>query len=165
MKKNGNISIRKYILLGVILLLTISLSLYLYFWYLEYINNKNTKTVFYDNFQNIQYNELDDFLVENKDAIVYFAGEQNEESRRFEKKFNKLISKYFVNYHILYLNISEELKNNSIYKDIKNKYGVNVPYIIVFKDNEIISKYNIKSNNYNVDLLKDYLVNEGIIND
>ncbi len=165
MENKNDISVKNYLLLGGILLLTISLSLYFYFWHLEYVDNNINKTVFYDNLQNIQYNELDDFLVENKDAIVYFSGERNVESRKFENKFNKLISKYFVNYHVLYLNISDELKNDSMFREIKNKYGVNVPFIIVIKDGEIISKFNIKNNDYNIDLLKDFLIDEGIIND
>lgn len=165
MKKFDGILVKNYIILGIILLLTIFFSFYFYFWYSSYSNNKNNKSAFYNNLQNIQYNELDNFLVENKDAIVYFTGVQNTETINFEKKFNKLISKYFVNDHILYLNISKELEVKNVRNEINGKYGVNVPYIIIFKGSEIVSKYNIKENDYDINLLKDYLISEGIIHD
>ena len=73
-----------------------------------------------------------------------------------------------MNNKILYLDLTKELKENDIVREINQKYGkemTEVPSIIIIKDGKISSSYNIKENSYNVKLLEKYLEKEAVIND
>ena len=116
----------------------------------------------------INYNELNNYLVENKDAIIYISKLNNENIRLFENKFKNIINKNNLNNKILYLDLTEELKENNIVKEINKKYGkemTEVPTIVIIKDGKISSSYDIKENKYNIKLLEKYLEKEDVIND
>lgn len=116
----------------------------------------------------INYNELNNYLVENKDAIIYVSKLNDESIRLFENKFKNIINKNNLNNKILYLDLTEELKENNIVKEINKKYGkemTEVPTIVIIKDGKISSSYNIKENKYNIKLLEKYLEKEDVIND
>lgn len=165
MVNEKNIPVKNYIILCIITILSILLVIYFYMWYRTY-DSGNLNTSNLNEYLNvIQYNELDNYLIENKDAIIYVSTLNDKEAYNFEKKFKKVINKYAINNNILYLDITEELKDNNIYKQIKNKYDVNVPYIIDFKDGKVKSIFNIKDNNYDIDMLTEYLTGVGVIND
>lgn len=155
---------KNYIVLGLILIITIIIATYFFKWYSTYQESKLNTMVLDDSMQVIRYNELESYLTENKDAVIYVSKLKNQEIRTFEKKFKNIINKYTLNNSILYLNTTDEsgfkleniTKNNSI-KDL--------PLIIIYKEGQIYSIYNIKENNYNINLLTNYLIEEGIIYD
>lgn len=161
MEKEKKIPFKNYILLAVILILTIMVVIYFFIWHNNNEEN-NLKLPIMDKYLRvINYNELDNFLVENKDSVIYISVLNSKEIRNFEKKFKVLINDYSLNSNILYLNLNE--KNNNTFKS-ENK-NIQVPSIIVYKNGEIISYFNIEENNYNINLLKEYLIEEGIIKD
>ncbi len=164
MKKFGDFNIKGYIILVIILLLTVFITIYFYMWYKTYEKDKLGTPILDDCLRVIQYNELDNYLVENKDAIIYVSVLHDEQIRNFEKKFRRLINKNLLN-DILYLNISKDLIGNYEYGDIIKKYNSNVPFIVRYKNGNIVSLYSIKDNNYDVNLLKEYFIKEGVIND
>ncbi len=165
MKNVKDIPIRNYILLGIVIIISMAIVIYFYMWYRMYEVKKMNSPIMDEYLQVLHYNELDNYLLENKEAVVYVSILGDTEIRDFEKKFKRLISKYSLNNDILYLDITDELKNSKLYDEIKNNYGIVVPYIIVFKNGNVVSKFNIRDNNYNTNLLKDYFMNEGIIDD
>ena len=159
MEKEKKIPFKNYILLGVILILTIIVVIYFFIWHNNNEEN-NLKLPIMDKYLRvINYNELDNFLVENKDSVIYISVLNSKEIRNFEKKFKVLINDYSLNSNILYLNLNEKT-NNAFKSENKN---IQVPSIIVYKNGEIISHFNIEENNYNINLLKEYLIEEGII--
>ena len=114
----------------------------------------------------INYNELDAYLVENKDAVLYVSALNNPDIRNFENRFKQIISKYSLNNKIIYLNLTNEYKDNELYNDIKNKYSIlDMPCIIIFKDNQVDDVYSIKNRNYDIDLLVSYLKIKDVIYD
>ena len=98
-------------------------------------------------------------------VVIYFFLWKN----TYEKsKFKNIINKNNLNNKILYLDLTEELKENNIVKEINKKYGkemTEVPTIVIIKDGKISSSYNIKENKYNIKLLEKYLEKEDVIND
>lgn len=162
---NKNISLKNYIILSIVILLTVFITLYFYFWYRSYRENKNYNSTMFDSALIIRYNELDNYLTENKEAVIYFSGSYSDSNTSFEKKLNKYLSSKSINIPFLYLNVSNELGNKKTYKQLKDSYGVNTPYIIVFKDSELSFKFDIRRNNYDINKLDTFLKNEGIIND
>lgn len=168
MKKEKEIPLKNYILLSIVLILTIVVVINLFLWKNTYEKSKLQTPILDDYLLVINYNELSNYLVENKDAIIYVSELNDESIRLFENKFKNIINKNNLNNKILYLDLTEELKENNIVKEINKKYGkkmTEVPSIIIIKDGKISSSYNIKENGYNVKLLEKYLEKEDVIND
>lgn len=166
MKKE--IPLKNYILLSIVLILTIVVVIYFFLWKNTYEKSKLQTPILDDYLLVINYNELNNYLVENKDAIIYISKLNNENIRLFENKFKNIINKNNLNNKILYLDLTEELKENNIVKEINKKYGkemTEVPTIVIIKDGKISSSYNIKENKYNIKLLEKYLEKEDVIND
>ena len=169
MKKEKEIPLKNYILLSIVLILTIVVVIYFFLWKNTYEKSKlqtpdDSKKYNFNNY----YNELNNYLVENKDAIIYVSKLNDESIRLFENKFKNIINKNNLNNKILYLDLTEELKENNIVKEINKKYGkemTEAPTIVIIKDGKISSSYNIKENKYNIKLLEKYLEKEDVIND
>lgn len=168
MKKEKEIPLKNYILLSIVLILTIVVVIYFFLWKNTYEKSKLQTPILDDYLLVINYNELNNYLVENKDAIIYISKLNNENIRLFENKFKNIINKNNLNNKILYLDLTEELKETNIVKKINKKYGkemTEVPTIVIIKDGKISSFYNIKENKYNIKLLEKYLEKEDVIND
>ena len=168
MKKEKEIPLKNYILLSIVLILTIVVVIYFFLWKNTYEKSKLQTPILDDYLLVINYNELNNYLVENKDAIIYISKLNNENIRLFENKFKNIINKNNLNNKILYLDLTEDLKENNIVKKINKKYGkemTEVPTIVIIKDGKISSSYNIKENKYNIKLLEKYLEKEDVIND
>ena len=168
MKKENEIPLKNYILLSIVLILTIVVVIYFFLWKNTYEKSKLQTPILDDYLLVINYNELNNYLVENKDAIIYVSKLNDESIRLFENKFKNIINKNNLNNKILYLDLTEELKENNIVKEINKKYGkemTEVPTIVIIKDGKISSSYNIKENKYNIKLLEKYLEKEDVIND
>ena len=65
------ISLKNYILLAVTLIITIVLVIYFYMWKKTYEENKINSVVMDKYIQEINYNELNDYLIENKNTVIY----------------------------------------------------------------------------------------------
>lgn len=171
MKKEKEIPLKNYILLGIILILTVAITIYFYMWNNAYEESKLNTMILDDNLQVINYNELKDYLIENEEVVIYSSVLGDKEIRNFEKKFKTILEKNTFNTNILYLNLTEELKDNKIKKEINKKYIYednnisNVPSIMIIKDGEIKGVYNIKDKKYNIKDITNYLKNEGVMND
>ena len=168
MKKEKEIPLKNYILLSIVLILTIVVVIYFFLWKNTYEKSKLQTPILDDYLLVINYNELNNYLVENKDAIIYVSKLNDESIRLFENKFKNIINKNNLNNKILYLDLTEELKENNIVKEINKKYGkemTEVHTIVIIKDGKISSSYNIKENKYNIKLLEKYLEKEDVIND
>jgi hypothetical protein len=111
----------------------------------------------------INYNELDNYLVENPDTILYVSILDNEEIRAFEKKFKTQFKEKNVNNKLLYLNITSLLSDNNIMNEMKNKYYVNnlsivdVPSILVFSSGKLNSIYSVRDNKYDIDDVVEFI--------
>lgn len=137
MKKEKEIPLKNYILLSIVLILTIVVVIYFFLWKNTYEKNKLQTPILDDYLLVINYNELNNYLVENKDAIIYVSKLNDESIRLFENKFKNIINKNNLNNKILYLDLTEELKENNIVKEINKKYGkemTEVPTIVIIKD-------------------------------
>lgn len=161
-----NISLKNYFILTFILFLSILISVYFYMWYDVYKMNKLSIPIMDKYFSVINYNELENYLVENKDTIVYVSVLENNTIRIFERKFLDSINDYSLRNSILYMDLTHELKNDSIVNHLNKKYNLyNVPSIIIFEDGNVEDIYDISSNFYDVNNLISFLKKEEVIND
>ena len=161
MNKNNKreVPIKNYIKLGIILLISILALFYLYLWYRTYEENR-LNTPIMDNYLSIiNYNELDDYLTENKNATIYLSKLNDNDIRSFEKKFKLIIQDNALKNKILYLDLTNELdQNNEI--TITNNYSINennLPMIVIIENSQVKKTYNIKENNYDENKLETFL--------
>lgn len=165
MKEKKDIPFKNYIILSCILIISIISIIYFYMWYGEFKINKINTLVMDEYLNIINYNELETYLVENKNAVIYVSTLGNKE-RIFEKKFGVVINRYSLNSRILYLDLTEEYKNNKLFTDIKNKYKLQkTPCIVIFKNGLVDDVYSIYEHDYDLELLTSYLRIKGVIYD
>jgi len=158
MKKDElrKIPTKNYIILGIVIIVTILILYYLYMWLIAYNETKLNKPIL-DKYMNvINYNELDDYLVENPNTIIYVSVLENQEIRDFEIEFKNSLKNNKVKYDLLYLDLTDELQDSKLSDDVKNKYLFNslnlsdVPCIVVIQDGGLKYIYSLKDNDYDV---------------
>ena len=167
-KEIREVPVKNYIYLGIIIFVTLLLLFYFYLWYLTYEEGKLNNQIMDRYLQVINYNELDDYLIENKNAIIYVSILEEQNIRNFEIDFKETIIENSLKKEILYLDLTE-IYNNKKEKEkaikkyqINNKNISNLPCILVFKEGKLTQIYDIKENNYNVDKVEDFLEEEGL---
>ena len=153
-EKLREIPLKNYIILVLVLLITMFILYYFYMWFDKYEETKLNRSIL-DNYMGvININELDSYLIENPDSIIYASVLNDENIREFEKKLKKKYKDNSIDKEILYLDltgVNEEQKN-----DLKNKYAINnldimnVPCLLVFNDSEIESIYSVSLEDYDI---------------
>ena len=154
------IPFKNYVYLFLVVVVSIFIVYYLYLWFLEYNNNSENKSILVDSMQIINMNEIDTYLVENKDAVIYASINNDNKIRRFEKKFNKFINEKNIANKLLYLDLTSDNK--------KNKYSVNgisikAPSFIVYKNGSFLESYDIGDNNFDLNKIDAYLNKVGVV--
>ncbi len=148
------IPLKNYIYLFLILLGSLLFLIYIYTWYETYKENK-LKTGILNNYLTIiNYNELDDYIIENKNAIIYVSILGNEKTSKFEEKFKNSIVDNNLKNTILYLDLTNE---NIPSATKKLEIDDNFPYLVVYTNGKITDKYNIPKTNYNIKKIIKYL--------
>lgn len=153
----SKIPFKNYIYLLLVVLISVGLVYYFYLWFVEYDSNSQYRSVLSDFVRVINYNELDTYLVENKDATIYCSVTNESKVRQFDKKVKKLISNYNINNKLLYL----DLTNKNVKKILNEE--INLPAVIVYNNGSIANSYSVEDDNYNIHLLEDYFVKIGVI--
>lgn len=167
MEKEREIAFKNYIILALVLIITIIGVIYIFMWYSSKEKSKLELPILDDYIMPINYNELNDYIVENKDAVIYTSVLNDVNIRLFENKFKNVIVKNNLNSSILYLDLTNEIKDNNVLLKMEKKYGtkVDIPSVMVFRDGVLTDVYNIKEDNYNIKKLEKYLEKEVVIND
>ena len=159
-EKLREVPLKNYIYLFLILLGTILILIYIYTWYDTYNQNKLNTSIMNEYLTVINYNELDNYIIENKDAILYVSMLGNEDINRFEKKFKNEIIKNNLRNDILYLDLTNENQESAI-KELQ--IDGNLPCLVVYTNGQITDTYNIKKANYNNKKIIKYLNRIGVI--
>ena len=102
----------------------------------------------------INYNELSNYITENKDAVIYVSVLGNEKINKFENSFKNTIASNNLKNSMLYLDVTNE--NITMIKNNLKIYG-DFPYIVVYTNGEITDTYDITKNKYNTKKIIKYL--------
>lgn len=164
MKNNRReIPLKNYLILGLVILLTLGLIYYFYLWYITYEESKLNETIMDRYLEVINYNELNDYIVENRNAMIYTSILEDNDIRKFEIKFKNIVVKNALKDKILYMDMTDIFKDKIKYTELRNSYQVNnynitnVPCILVFKDAKLVDIYSIKDNDYNTNDILNYI--------
>lgn len=152
---------KNYFILFIVIVFSLLIAFYFRKWYKAYEDSYLSKSIVGNYLFQINYKELDNYLVENQSAIIYVSKVGNEKIRNFEKKFINAINQNDLKNKILYLDLSN-------YKgDTNDKYTINdmnitsVPNISVFKNGKLDDIYVIDVDGYNMEKIISYLILKG----
>ena len=167
MKKDElrKIPVKNYIILGIVIVVTMLILYYFYMWVDVYKESKVNIPIMDKYMTVINYNELDNYVVENPDTIVYVSVLENDEIRQFEKKFKNKYKHDLIDNDVLYMNVTDDISDKSLKDGMVSKYFVNglnitnVPCLLVFKDGMLKSIYSVKDNEYDIDRFTIYINN------
>ncbi|CDE95576.1 MAG: DUF6568 family protein [Bacilli bacterium] len=150
--KKKDIPKKNYFILGIILIISCILVYYINAWYSLYQYEKRGNSPITTYMEIINYNEVENYIEENSDAIIYISKSNNLKIRKFEEDNEKLFKKLELNYNILYMDAKD------VNKDLKIKYNVNeYPTILFFKNKRLVNKYVLELDNINYNDIKNII--------
>ena len=162
---------KNYFILVVVLLLTVLAVYYFYMWNKAYNESKINEPVLDKYMTVINYNELEDYLIENPDTIIYTSILEDKDIRSFENRFKNYIRNDKLDHDVLYMDITSEIKSNNKKTDMMKKYSVeyanilDIPNVMVFENGKLKMIYNIQDNDYDVKKTVEFInsikINEG----
>lgn len=150
--KKKDIPKKNYFILGIILIISCILVYYINAWYSLYQYEKRGNSPITTYMEIINYNEVENYIAENSDAIIYISKSNNLKIRKFEEDNEKLFKKLELNYNILYMDAKD------VNKDLKIKYNVNeYPTILFFKNKRLVNKNVLELDNINYNDIKNII--------
>ena len=156
------IPFKNYIILGIVFVVTIML---FYLWVDAYKESKVNMPILDKYMTVINYNELNNYIVENPDTLVYVSVLENEEIRVFEKQLKSKYKKDKISKDILYMDITEDMLDENVKNEMSRSYSLNnlditnVPCVLLFEDGLLKSIYSVKDNAYDIERFVIYIDN------
>ena len=151
---------KNYLYLALIIVLSLMVIYYLYLWHKSYKESLLNTEILSDYLDVINYNELDDYIVENKDAVIYVSVLGDETINHFEMDFRNAIRDNDLRSVLLYMNVSDYDKSV-----IDEKFGTDYdyPYLVVYTGGKVTDVYSINKNNYKSKKIVKYLNRIGVM--
>lgn len=169
-KVKKTIPIKNYIILGIIIIFTLLLCSYFSSWYKTNEEANLKKGIMSENLMQIKIEELDNYMQENPNKIIYLSSSNDEEIKSYENKlYNYIIDNNLSNLFI-YIDTSEieieklvsileknsVIKGNIDYSISPNIYIVKegkITEVLYYQKEKINSKDAIKYISKNEDIL------------
>ncbi len=152
---------KNYFILFIVIVFSLLIAFYFRNWYKAYEDSYLSKSIVGNYLFEINYKELDNYLVENQSAIIYVSKVGNEKIRNFEKKFINAINQNDLKNKILYLDLSNYKGDTNDKYTINDKDITSVPNISVFKNGKLDDIYVIDVDGYNMEKIISYLILKG----
>lgn len=162
-KDNGRVIPKKnYLYLGLIIIFSLMVIYYCYLWYQSYKESLLNTSIIDEYLNVIQFNEVDDYIIENKDAVIYVSVLGDEKIQDFELKFVNTIKDYSLRDSVLYMDVSDIDKSV-----VDSKYDTDslYPYMVVYTNGKVTKIYSISDNNFDTKKIVKYLNRIGVITD
>jgi len=170
MAKKREIEKKGYIIYTLIVISTLLLLLIIRGCYRSYKEHQLTIPIIAEYVNEIKYEELNSYLIENSDVVLYTCTPHEEKCRDFEKKFKNIIIDYNLKDKIVYLNldltVQAKLNEDAEYYilDVLNydNYFETYPKVAIFKDSVLLEYVEI-NNKVGVDRVVQLLEEHEII--
>ncbi len=132
---------KNYIKFFLIIIFTLVISITCFIAYEKYSEYRNSVPAIRGHALELEPKDLDDYLLENKDILLYIGMAPDENSREVENDLIDLIEER--NIDVTFLNISKVENIDSFYKDFNNKYGnghelFSYPAFMIISDGKVI---------------------------
>lgn len=160
---------KNYFIVGVIFVLTVTIVLYVATLYKNTkINDK--KSIISTYLFNVNVDELDNYLLENPDVVIYWANSEDFENEKFEKKIKKFIVKKDLQKQFVFLDVKninddeiQKIEESHLSEKIKNISLDIYPLILIIKDGKINEVIKLNDQNMDIDYLEEKFVNYEVI--
>jgi len=153
------IPLKNYIILFLICVITFLLTIYLRNLYLdkkEYENNSNSRMGF---LQTIREEELNTFITENRDFILYISNADDDSLEEYEISLKEKIVDNDYTKEIIYLS-TETVNSEILNKYVDGKFEVEMlPIILAISDGKIIDVMYPEKTDYNVQKTIEFIGN------
>ncbi len=169
--KDKNIPVKNYVVVLVIAIITIAVTFLLMNKYnkeREYneATNDNLKIL-----SEIKENEIENYLMENHNVIIYMSSSNNINIEKFEKDFNKYIIKHNLTKDIIYLNmvnVSDSFYDKFYLNYFKENSHINVdlkkePNLFIFENGEIVDYLLSSKEEITLDKVKEFFKVNGVL--
>lgn len=162
---------KNYIIVGLIAIIVVVLVLYMAKLY-NSVNINNKTSIMGNYLFNVTTNELDSYLLENPNIIIYWANSEDITNNSFEKELKKYIIKHDLQKNFVFVNtnsISEEEINNISKKylndELKNKNIdlKTIPNILVVEEGKIIDVLYTYQQEIEMNYVKEKFKSYGVI--
>ena len=136
---------KNYVTLTIIYVLVIALVLYVASWYQTYNDYKSTIPVLRNTVSEITTTELDHYILENSDVVVYMCIANDKECRNLDTSLKKELLKNGLQTNITYIDLQEVTSKKDYIDSIFHTYNntstniSGVPLLLAFKDGKIVS--------------------------
>ena len=142
--KERKIPLKNYIILIIIYIITFLAVFYAIFWYNNYKVNRLTTPYIQNKINSISYEELDNYIIEYPNTIIYIGKNNDENCYNTEKNLYSVLRKNNLIENTVFLDLSTNY-SDTILDNISNKYfdeslkdkELKVPSIIIINDKKI----------------------------
>ena len=174
LKKLKQKNILNYFVYSLIVVLTLMLVIYLRAWYRIHKAYQLTIPVIGNHLNEIKYEELENYIAENPDFVLYMCTSHETKCRDFEKAFRQTIKKYNLKDQIIYLNLNEYVQKDTNANLLLNQdwqlaplltiesFLSSYPSIAIFKDKKLFD-FIIVKNGININSVNQFLEEYEII--
>ena len=135
---------KNYITLTIIYVVVIALVLYAASWYQTYKDYKSTIPVLRNTVSEITTTELDHFVLENPDGVVYMCVANNNECHSFDTSLKKELLKKGLQTAITYIDLQDITAKEEYINSVFQTYGdgssiTDTPLFLAFEGGKIVS--------------------------
>ena len=140
------IPVKNYLVLGVIIIITLLASLYIFAWFRQYNDSKVNTPIITSTLREVQYNNLNTVVKERDILVMYMCTTDEDICRNFEKKFASYVSNNNLTEEIIYLNLGYNKDNNNLLQKVYNNYKsenlvkkvYEYPTLVIFNQGKIV---------------------------
>ncbi len=140
------IPVKNYLVLGVIIIITLLASLYIFAWLRQYNDSKVNTPIITSTLREVQYNNLNTVVKERDILVMYMCTTDEDICRNFEKKFASYVSNNNLTEEIIYLNLGYNKDNNNLLQKVYNNYKsenlvkkvYEYPTLVIFNQGKIV---------------------------
>lgn len=165
--KIKNIPSKNYIIITLIFIITFGMCFSIYSYFKIKKEEENNVPVIRGVIPEIEIKDLDDFILEHDDFLLYVGVANNSNCRNLEEDLIKFIKDKKIT-DIYYLNITNSVNKVNLYNDFNSKYANNIklnnyPAFIIFRDKKIYDLVERKDNSLYIGDIQRILDEYGII--
>lgn len=152
----------KYIELIFILIVSILIMYGLRMWYLNDQEYKMTIPILQDILYEIRSDELENYIYENENAVLYIGVTSNEACRKLEKEMKPFIEEERLKEEITYLNLSNVQDISEFYQRFNELYQGTIsltkyPALVKFEKGKVANLWEGGDTSLTLDQVKEFL--------
>ncbi|MEG0994924.1 MAG: DUF6568 family protein [Bacilli bacterium] len=128
--------------LSLIVITSLAIVFYLRVLYKNYQEYELSIPVIGDTFKQIKGEEINNYILENPNTLIYMCTSNEDKCRSFEKDLKKYVKRNDLRESIMYLNLND-MDSNKLISKLKNDFAYSrhiktYPLVLYFKNGKII---------------------------